>query len=123
MRGNIEQEWKGRLMPEARELYDTLPRHTGSTLVRMVAAQFVTERAIFCEQGGQYSLRTEKGYALEPISATSHTDMMGVDEHVWRVLERTPPHLEHLVSGINRCLAECSGNEALKHVVQRLFAR
>lgn len=123
MRRDIEQEWKSRLMPEAREIYDALPRASGSTLVRMVTAQFVTERAVFCDQGGQYSLRTDKGHALEPLSAVDHSDMMGVDEHVWRVLERTPPHRENLVNGINRCLADCEGNGELKQVVQRLFAR
>ncbi len=123
MRAAIEQEWKGRMMPEAQEIYDTLPRASGSTLVRMVTAQFVTERAVFCEQGGQYSMRTDKGYALEPLSAAEHSDMMGVDEHVWRVLERTPPHMENLVPDINRCLAGCEENGELKRVVQRLFAR
>lgn len=123
MNRTIEREWKSRLMPDAQLIYDTLPRNTGSTLVRMVTAQFVTERALYSAQGGQYSLRAERGYALEPLSTSNHMDMMGIDEHTWRVLGRTPPYIGNMVPGITACLAQCEGNAELKQLVQELYAR
>jgi len=123
MKNSVEQEWKGRMMPEAQRIYDTIPHTSGSILARMITAQFVTERSVFSEEGGQYSLKAERGFALESVRDTNHMDMMGVDEHTWRVLRRTPPHLRNLVPGINKCLSSCVGNEELKEVVRVLYAR
>lgn len=107
------------MMEQAQAVYDTIDYRSGSMLVRMIAAQFITERAIFSPtEGGPHSLRTDRGYALEPLREENHMDMMGLSEHAWRVLRSDRKFLRNLVPSINRCMAACAGNESLRETVR-----